>query len=396
MSEEQPFLPSPSSEDVFKGISNWEASYHIICVIAGTGLLQIPFAFSQAGWIGILFLIGSAWVNYYTGNLIIKCLEVNGKYLDGYPHIGLEAFGRAGFYIISIFYNMALCGTVCLYIILASMNLEQLIGWSSQNWIIALCICLLIPFLAVKTLKEVGFISFLGALASLLVVVIVTICGLSDYPMYVDKVEHKWADSRAFGSVLGTLCFSYGGNYVYPEVYRTMAKKEKFPNVLKYSIVLITIMYLVVGIIGYFVYGDLSISPVLFNLSGGFMKSFSLGIITFHVVFACPLLLTTISKDLERMMDIESYRDTSILRIAIVGLICSISMSLPFFSDMMSLVGAVSNTMLIFVLPILCDFKLFEKNNFVLGCLIIIIGLVGGGIGTFDALTALYEDIIHR
>jgi vesicular inhibitory amino acid transporter len=391
--ESTPLLPTNSAAT---GITNWEASYHIVCVIAGTGLLQIPYAFGQAGWAGILFLIGAAWVNIYTGNLIIKCLHVNQKRLEGYPHIGEEAFGNVGYYLVATFYNMAMGGTVVLYLILAAMNLEQLLGYfSSRSWIVAISIGLLIPFLAVKTLKEVGFISFLGALASVVVVIIVAVVGSLDYPNYVDKVHHIWADPRAFGSVLGTLCFSYGGNYVYPEIYRTMAKKEDFGKVLKYSTVGITLMYLVVGVVGYLVYGNLAISPILFNLPDGFAKTFGISIITFHVIFACPLLLTTISKDLERHFEIETFSMIGLLRLGIVGLIATLALVLPFFSDMMSLIGAVSNTMLIFVLPIICDFKLFERNQVLLGWVIITVGLVGGGIGTFDALKALYNDIMR-
>jgi amino acid permease len=384
------------ANETHHGISNYEASYHIICIIAGTGLLQIPFAFSKAGWSGIIFLIGAAWVNVYTGKLIIKCLQQGQKRLDGYPHIGEEAFGNWGYYIVATFYNMAMGGTVVLYIILAAMNLETLVGYfDSRSWIFALSFGLLIPFLAVKTLKEVGFISFLGALSSFVVVIIVVFVGISDYPNYAGKVTHIWADPRAFGSVLGTLCFSYGGNYVYPEVYRSMAAKEDFGKVLTYSTMGITSMYLLVGILGYFVYGNLSVSPILFNLPNGFFKTFAIAIITFHVVFACPLLLTTISRDLERHFQIESFGKTSILRFFIVAIVATLAIILPFFSDMMSLIGAVSNTMLIFVLPVVCDFKLFGRNNVFFGCLVILIGLVGGTLGTFDALEALYNDIIN-
>jgi amino acid permease len=174
-----------------------------------------------------------------------------------------------------------------------------------------------------------------------------------------------------------------------------MAKKQDFGKVLTLSTMGITIMYLLVGIVGYYVYGNLSVSPILFNLPNGFFKTFGIAIITFHVVFACPLLLTTISKDLERHFEIESFKSIGLLRCGIVGFIASLAIVLPFFSDMMSLIGAVSNTMLIFVLPIVCDFKLFEKNNYVLGTVIMMIGFFGGSIGTFDALVALYNDIVN-
>lgn len=391
MSESTPLLPL----NVHKGISNWEAGYHIVCVIAGTGLLQIPYAFSKAGWIGIVFLMVSAGVNIYTGGMIIDCLYANDKELEGYPDIGREAFGKYGYLVVSVCYNTAMCGTVCLYLILAGMNLAELIGYfSERNWIIVISMMILIPFLSVKTLKEVAVVSFLGSCASVAVVTIVSVVGYMDYDNYVGKVTHQIANPREFGSVLATLSFAFGANYVYPEIHKTMAKPQDFHKVLRYSIILITIMYLLIGITGYMTYGNLAISPILYNLPHGLPKTLGLAIITFHVISACPLLLTTISRDMERDFDIVSEKGISSLRLLIICSACLLSIFLPFFTDMLSLIGAVSNTMLIFVLPIACEFALLRKSNVIVGMMILIVGLIGGAVGTFDASIALWNDII--
>jgi hypothetical protein len=85
------------------------------------------------------------------------------------------------------------------------------------------------------------------------------------------------------------------------------------------------------------------------------------------------------------------------MRISLVIVTASISISLPYFADLMALIGAVSNTILIFVLPIACSFILKRDNQSVLfGILILIIGLIGGAVGTYEALVALYHDIINN
>jgi hypothetical protein len=78
----------------------------------------------------------------------------------------------------------------------------------------------------------------------------------------------------------------------------------------------------------------------------------------------------------------------------------AVSVCLPFFADMMNLVGALSNTMLIFVLPIICRYVLDKRRGkpikplllaaetFILG-----FGLIGGAFGTASALQALYNDV---
>ena len=61
------------------GSSENSALFHVICVIAGTGILQLPHALAKSGWIGIALMVLSAFGNEYTGRLLIQCL-----YVDGY------------------------------------------------------------------------------------------------------------------------------------------------------------------------------------------------------------------------------------------------------------------------------------------------------------------------
>jgi amino acid permease len=237
------------------------------CVVAGTGMLQIPFSLSQMGWSGILVLFLLAAVNSYTSILLIKCLK---EEKASFPELGRKLFGRLGYYIVSFFYGTAMGGSVCLYLILAGMNLESLIGIFSQSeWMTILAGMLLFPLILVKTLKEVGLVSLFGMVTSVLVVFIVAVTSTLDYENYKDRVSHKLFDIHAFGPVLGTLCFSYGGNYVYPEIYRDMNEKSKFSRVLIMSISVITFLYLIGGVAGYLTYGDLAISPILLNLPIG-------------------------------------------------------------------------------------------------------------------------------
>jgi amino acid permease len=395
-------FPLISVEDEDIGITSTEASFHIVCVIAGSGLLQIPFALAQGGWSVLIFLIASGLVNIYTGKKIIKCLDQGDKQLYSYPEIGEAAFGVIGKYSVMFFYNTAMCGTVCLFFILAGINLTALVGlFNEKQWIGVIAGGLIILMSVVKTIKEVGWVSLSGAVASVIVVFIVVVVGLVDYPNYVGHVSHKFFEARAFGSVLGTLCFAFGGNFIYPEVARSMGnRKSEFPYAMTVAVIFITFLYASTGFVGYLTYGDTAVSPILLSLPNGLPKYFSIVIITLHVLLACPVMLFTICSDVERGYQVDSYQSRVLTRTLVIASLAAISVMLPYFSDMINLVGAVSNTMLIFVLPIVCDYVLATKagikkswNELVLGLFIVIIGVVGGGFGTLDALIALYHNI---
>ena len=48
-----------------------------------------------------------------------------------------------------------------------------------------------------------------------------------------------------------------------------MSRPHEFPLVLTQAMQIITVMYLLVAIVGYGVYGHLTVSPILLNLSSG-------------------------------------------------------------------------------------------------------------------------------
>ena len=115
------------------GVSNSAALFHVVCVIAGTGILQLPYALKQSGWIGVPMMIMAASVNEYTGRLLIECLYVNNRRLSGYPEIGYVAYGQLGRAIVNVFYNSVLLGVTTLYLILSGMDLAALVGGLSES-----------------------------------------------------------------------------------------------------------------------------------------------------------------------------------------------------------------------------------------------------------------------
>lgn len=47
--------------DRSKQASSFTAFFSVVCVVAGTGALGLPYALAQGGWIG-LFILALSWV----------------------------------------------------------------------------------------------------------------------------------------------------------------------------------------------------------------------------------------------------------------------------------------------------------------------------------------------
>lgn len=94
--------------------------------------------------------------------------------------------------------------------------------------------------MTLKTLKEVAIVSLFGAIASIILVVSIVILGIQDYSSHSGIVVHSFVNWQSLALAMGTLAFSFGGNFVYPEVEHSMRNPHDFPKVLKNGMILIT------------------------------------------------------------------------------------------------------------------------------------------------------------
>ncbi len=95
-----------------------------------------------------------------------------------------------------------------------------------------------------KTLKEVAIVSLFGAIASIILVISIIVVGIQDYSSYSGKVSHVFVNWESLALSMGTMAFSFGGNFIYPEVEHSMKNPNDFPKVLKHGMMFITGIYL--------------------------------------------------------------------------------------------------------------------------------------------------------
>ncbi|KAJ9082959.1 hypothetical protein DSO57_1039500 [Entomophthora muscae] len=73
---------------------------YIVCVVAGTGTLGLPFALNQGGW------------------LLIECLYCReGERLEEFSDVGRAAFGTFGYYFVKVFQYSITLSAPCIYIL---------------------------------------------------------------------------------------------------------------------------------------------------------------------------------------------------------------------------------------------------------------------------------------
>ncbi|KAI8595801.1 hypothetical protein EDD21DRAFT_390180 [Dissophora ornata] len=110
---------------------------------------------------------------------------------------------------------------------------------------------------------------------------------------------------------------------------------------------------------------------------------------------SCALALKQISVERHGRVKERIYRMAT--RLVIMGVVGGIACLVPFFDSFLSLLGALGNCMLIYVLPIafywrLIGWRQMRWYELVWCATILIIGLLGCVIGSIDAIESLHRD----
>ncbi|KAF9914875.1 hypothetical protein BX616_007391 [Lobosporangium transversale] len=391
--------------------SNLLAYANVVCVVAGTGTLGLPYALRLGGWISVGIVILSLLMSIYTAILLMKCLYYNGKYrLSSYQEIGRHAFGKPGLVAVWFFHTTIVLGAPIMYLILSGTEMKGLVpndAISVKAWIWISAAIVAVPFVAMKTLKEVAVMSIFGALATVVLVIVAVRGSIMDLsnPTYAN-VGHDTVILANLPTTVASISICFGGNVVYMHVEEAMRYPRSWNRVVAVALFTCSILYLATAIPGYITYGDAARSPILENLPKDVFTKIGTVVIIIHVILAAPILLTSFALEFERLFDITVARRGKIMervyrtitRLIVVGFCGIIACTVPYFGHFLSLLGALGNCTLIFVLPILCYFKLIGWRHLkwyeLAWCaLIVLIGVISAIIGSIDAIKALKESI---
>ncbi|ORZ28453.1 transmembrane amino acid transporter protein-domain-containing protein [Lobosporangium transversale] len=367
----------------------------------------------MGGWIGVGVLLLTTIMSIYTAMLLMKCLYYNGKYrLHSYQEIGRHAFGRPGLIAVWFFHTSIVLGGPIMYLILAGTEMKGLVtstDISVKAWIWICAGIIAVPFVALKTLKEVAIMSIFGVLATVVLVAIAVRGSVMDLsnPEYAD-VRHDTVVPINLPTTIASISICYGGNVVYMHVEEAMRYPKSWNRVVAAALSTCAIFYLATAIPGYLTYGHKVESPILGNLPRDTTTKIGIVVIIIHVILAAPILLTSFALEFERLVDVTVARRgkimervyRTVIRLTIIGVCGAIACTVPYFGNFLSLLGALGNCTLIFVLPIICYFKLIGWRHFkwyeLAWCaFIVLVGIISAIIGSIDAIKAIHISFVN-
>ncbi|KAJ1955273.1 hypothetical protein GGI12_005599, partial [Dipsacomyces acuminosporus] len=305
-------------------------------------------------------------------------------------------------------------GTACLYIILASQFMYQLVEphgvtLSEKVWMVIIAVVMWLPVAVFKFLSEAALLSIFGFLTSLIVILVGTIQSFRfpyskqhpDQP----RPHHSAAIGGGIPTALSSILFSFAGSVIYPHVEASMRRPRQWPMVIVAAMTFCAVAYLLIGVAGYWAYGTEVQSPLLNSIPHDGANKATVALVMIHVILAAPILMFSFFVEVEKQWRIQpSYLGKKkelairlIYRTLTVCVVCGVSVALPYFSSVLSLIGALSCGAILAIIPVVCYLKLCGWRSvpwyeLIWMAIVVAIGGVACVWGSIDAIKSLIHD----
>ncbi|KAK9162360.1 hypothetical protein Syun_003262 [Stephania yunnanensis] len=376
----------------------WTASAHIITAVIGSGVLSLAWAIAQLGWIaGPVMMFLFSFVIYYTSALLTECYR-SGDHLTGkrnYTYMDAVRSNLGGFKvkICGLIQYANIFGVAIGYTIAASISMMAIkrsncfhesggknpCKISSNPYMIMFGVAEII-FSQIPDFDQIWWLSIVAAVMSFtyssigLALGVVKVAENGKFKgsltgISIGTVTQTQKIWRSF-QALGDIAFAYSYSIILIEIQDTLksppAESKTMKKATLVSVIVTTIFYMLCGCMGYAAFGDLSPGNLLTGF--GFYNPYWLldianAAIVIHLVGAyqvyCQPLFAFIekwavekwpksefiTKDYKipipggfRPYNLNLFR--LVWRSIFVVITTVISMLLPFFNDIVGILGA--------------------------------------------------------
>ncbi|KAL2898569.1 Amino acid transporter AVT1I, partial [Bienertia sinuspersici] len=375
----------------------------------GVGILSVPYALASGGWLSLVLLFAIAITAFYSGLLIKRCMEMDSS-ITSFPDIGERAFGNIGRTIVSVFMCAELYLVVTGFLIVEGDNLHNLfpqmkisgcgIQIGGRESFVIIVALLITPSVWLRNLSILSYISATGVLASAVIILSILWVGAFDGIGFQSKGE--FLNLSGIPTAVSLYGFCYCAHPVFPTLYNSMKKSTTSTRVLLLCFVCMTISYASIAVLGYLMFGSKLDPEITLNLPTNKLSS-KVAIFTTLVspLSKYALMLEPVASATESWF--PNYHKKRYFSVLIrTGLVASqviIALAVPFFGQLISLVGAFLSVTASITLPCSCYLKISANNLgrekiLVIGT--IVFSLLIAVFGTYTSLVQLiHGTVLH-
>ncbi|KAI3869468.1 hypothetical protein MKX03_031724 [Papaver bracteatum] len=384
---------------VLKSKGSWiHCGYHLTTSIVAPPLLSLPLAFASLGWVaGVICLTMGAIITFYSYNIISLVLEhhaQSGNRLLRFRDMAHDILGPTwGRYYVgptqlllcyAVVVACALLGGQCMKTIyLLSNPVNESMKLYHFLIIFGGLLLVMAQIPSFHSLRHINLISLILCLAFSMCATAGSIyIGMSSNAPPKDYTVKGSTINRLFGGLnaVAIIATTYG-NGIIPEIQATLAPpvKGKMFKGLSVCYMMVIVTFFSVAISGYWAFGNNAggiiisnfmdesgrcLLPKWFLLLTNVLILLQLSAVT--VVYLQPtneLLEKTFSDPKSTEFSVRNVIPRLISRSLSVQLAVTIAAMLPFFGDIIALIGALGFTPLDFVLPFMFSNLTFKPSK---------------------------------
>lgn len=370
--------------------------------VSGIGVLSMPYAVSQGGWLSLALFAVVGAVCYYTGTLIERCMRADTS-VATYPDVGRLAFGAAGQRTVAAFMYVELYLVAISFLVLEGDNLDKLFPGASvelfgcyrlhgKQLFIVLAGAVILPTTWLRNLGMLAYVSALGLVASAALTASLVWAGVSE-PAFRGR-NGNVLNLAGLPTSLGLYFVCFTGHAVFPTIYSSMKNNRRFSQVLLFSSVLCSLNYGITAVLGYLIYGDDVQSQVTLNLpSGRLYTKVAIVMTLVNPLAKYALLVAPITSAVEERFSLAGSGPARVA-IGTTVLVSTVAMAsvVPFFGYLMSFIGSFLSVMATVLFPCLCYLKIYKAQGIRRAEVAAIVGILL--LGAFVAVTGTYTSLL--
>lgn len=260
-------MATATAKKPFFILDDYKCAFSLFCCIYGIGTLAIPTNFSRSGsTIAIIGLLFMGCANTYALFVLSKLLLLAPKSVQTYSDLGEWCMGPVGRYV-AVTAQLLKCLLVpCAFLVLGGTLLDDLFpeAFSKSTWIAFMAVSIM-PVCLIPTLKEGAGPAFAGCVGTLMADIIgvaMIMHAMRDHPS-VPK-PHVTFDQVA--TSFGNFALAYGGAILIPDLQRQHKEPTRMPRVILVTSALITVLFLLLGVLAYFTIGCQNAGNLLYAI----------------------------------------------------------------------------------------------------------------------------------
>ncbi|XP_068201894.1 uncharacterized protein [Palaemon carinicauda] len=395
-----------------KGLSMMMGAMFLIGEMAGAGVLNLPKAIANTGWVGVPMLGVLCAMVGYSGTRLAHCWvmleerwpEYRAPCRRPYPAIAYRALGKFGQYVTEVALNVTLFGAATVFLLVTTQMIHQLL-WPLKvpitpcEWILIVGGLLILPTW-LGTPKDMWPISILAVLCTFVACVVVMA------EVFIERKTHPPPEFPApsftsFFLGFGSILFALGGASLFPTVQNDMKNRAEFGSSVIVTFLVLLSLYWPMSIVCYGTLGNAVEENILMSVNG-VAVTITKALILCHFIFATIIVINPVMQTIEGILYVRNRFSIArcITRTLVMFVVILMAMAVPTFGKILDLIGGSSVTLLSFIMPPVCYFKLCNTLNPITGLAytnlslreriilftIATVGLVGGVASSYSAL----------